>query len=64
MAGQGACSPWDTRHLEGASPEDLMPGQKGCMECTKGAGMEGPGASSQPEFVSLTAEDGAVRAPH
>lgn len=42
MESQGACSPWDISHLEGANPEHLMQVQRGCVEHTNGAGTEGP----------------------
>lgn len=31
------------------------------MECTKGAGTEGPVVSDQPELAALTAQRGATR---
>lgn len=63
MAGRGACSPRNISYLEDAKPDDLVPVHSGCMEGTKGAGMEGPVVSSQPEFASLTTEDGATGEP-
>ena len=36
----------DICHPEGASSEDLVPVQRGCMKRTKGAGAEGPGMQS------------------